>query len=453
VLPESEEELAYYSIGQLAELLRTQKITSERLTRIYLKRLKKYGPKLECIITLTEDLALKQSRTADKEITQGKYRGMLHGIPYGIKDLLATKGIRTTWGSRAHTNQVIDETATVVRRLENAGAVLLGKLTLGSLAMGDEWYDGKTRCPWDTDKGSSGSSAGSAAATAAGLVGFAIGSETHGSIISPCTQCGVTGLRPTFGRVSRHGAMTLSWTMDKLGPICRTVEDCAIVLNTIYGPDDKDPSVRDISFSYAPEIDLTSLRIGYLKTAFDTNGVEEVTDSMRNNLTSLDVLKKLGATLIPIELPELPVDALTIILSAEASAAFDSFVREGKEDLLKMQENYSWPNAFRKSRFIPAVEYIQANRIRYKLMQEMAELMKTIDQYVAPSFDGNLLLTNLTGHPSIVVPNGFNKNGIPTSITFTGRLYDEGRLLAAAKQVQDATEWHVKHPDLIIIPK
>jgi Asp-tRNA(Asn)/Glu-tRNA(Gln) amidotransferase A subunit family amidase len=448
VLPASEEELAYYSIGQLAELLRTKKVTSEKLTRLYLARLKKYGPKLKCVITLTEDLTLKQARAADKEIQAGHYRGLLHGIPYGVKDLLATKGIRTTWGSQAHTNQVVDTTATVIERLEEAGAVMTAKLTLGALAMGDEWYGGKTRCPWDTEKGSSGSSAGSAAATAAGLVPFAIGSETHGSIISPCTQCGITGLRPTFGRISRYGAMALSWTMDKLGPICRNVEDCAIVLNVLNGPDNRDPSVQDISFSYALDIDLSSLRIGYIKSAFETNDVEKVTDSMRNNCASLDALNKLDIQLIPIELPELPINALKIILSAETSAAFDAFVREGTEDQLRMQEDYSWPNAFRKSRFIPAVEYIRANRIRYKLMQEMAELMKTIDVYVTPSFDDNLLLTNLTGHPSIVVPNGFDKDGIPTSISFTGQLYDEGRLLSVAKQYQDATGWHLKHPEL-----
>ncbi len=448
VNPVTEEECAYYTIGQLAELIRTRKITVESLTKLYLKRLKKYGPGLECVITILEDRAMQQARQADLEIANGKYRGLLHGIPYGVKDLLALKGTVTTWGSAAHTNQIIDETATVITRLDKAGAILTAKLTLGSLAMGDIWYGGMTRCPWNRKEGSSGSSAGSAAATAAGLLPFAIGSETWGSIISPCARCGITGLRPTFGRISRHGAMTLSWTMDKLGPICRNAEDCAIVLRALNGPDGLDPSVQDIPFSYSPNIDFSSLRIGYLQSAFNTNTPDTLTASMSNDRAVIDTLRELGARMIPIELPSLPVEALTVILDAEASAAFDDFVRAGREELLKKQESYSWPNAFRTSRFIPAVEYIRANRVRYQLMQKMDELMQTVDLYVAPSFDGNLLLTNLTGHPSVVIPNGFDDKSMPTSISFTGRLYDEGTLLAVAKKYQDATGWHLKHPDL-----
>jgi Asp-tRNA(Asn)/Glu-tRNA(Gln) amidotransferase A subunit family amidase len=443
-IPANLDELAFYSVGQLSKLIQSRKITSEQLTRMYLDRLKRYGPKLECVITLTESLAIGQAKRADLEIAAGKYRGPLHGIPYGAKDLLATKGIRTTWGSVPYKDQVIDEDATVIRRLEEAGAVLLAKLTMGELAWGDVWYGGMTRNPWNPKQGSSGSSAGSAAATSAGLVAFAIGTETWGSIVSPSTRCGVTGLRPTYGRVSRKGAMALSWSMDKIGPICRTVEDCAVVFNAIYGPDGDDQTVYDIPFNYEPSVDLTTLRIGYLKNDFDS-----VKANKANNDSTLAVLQRLGAKLIPLELPNLPVNSLSIILSAEAGAAFDELTRSGKDDLLVRQIKNSWPNVFRLSRFIPAVEYIEANRVRYVLIQEMAKMMKDIDVYVAPSFQGNnLLLTNLTGHPCVVLPNGFSKEGAPTSISFIGRLFDEGQLLAVAKAYQDATDFHLKHPQL-----
>lgn len=443
-VPDNFDDLAFYSVGQLGELIRTKKITSEQLTRMYLSRLKKYGPKLECVITLNEDGALRQAKRADTEIAAGKYRGPLHGIPYGAKDLLATKGIRTTWGSVAYKDQMIDEDATVIQRLENAGAVLVAKLTMGELAWGDVWYGGKTRNPWDYEQGSSGSSAGSASSTAAGLVGFSIGTETWGSIVSPSTRCGTTGLRPTYGRVSRHGAMALSWSMDKIGPICRTVEDCALVFAAIYGPDGKDQTVYDVPFNYNPAIKLGNLRIGYLKSDFDS-----VKEGKEFNDQALSVLRKLGASLVPIELPQYPVNDLSIILTAEAGAAFDELTRSGKDDLLVRQIKDAWPNVFRLSRFIPAVEYIQANRIRNLLIQDMASLMKDVDMYVAPSFQGdNLLLTNLTGHPCVVVPNGFSDKGTPTSITFMGRLFGEALLLAVAKQYQDATDFHLKHPTL-----
>jgi len=436
-----DEDLAFYSIGQLAQLIRTRKITSEQLTRLFLGRLKAYGPKLECVITLTESLALVQAKRADAEIAAGSYRGPLHGIPYGAKDLLAAKGYRATWGSVPYKEQFIDEDATVIKRLEQAGAVLVAKLTLGELAWGDVWFGGMTRNPWNLQQGSSGSSAGSAAATAAGLVAFAIGSETWGSIVSPSTRCGTTGLRPTYGRVSRKGAMALSWSMDKLGPICRTVEDCAIVFNAIYGPDGDDQTVYDVPFNYRPDIRLTSLRIGYLKTEFDS-----VKSNKANSDSTLAVLRRLGAKLIPIELPHYPINDLSIILSAEAGAAFDELTRSGKDDLLVRQIKDAWPNVFRLSRFIPAVEYIQANRIRTLIIQDMAQIMKDVDLYVTPSFGDNLLLTNLTGHPCVVLPNGFNDRGSPTSISFIGRLFDEATLLAAAKQYQDATGFHLKHP-------
>ena len=443
-MPKNIEDLAFSSVGQLAALVRARKVTSEQLTVMYLNRLKKYGPKLECTITLTEELAMKQARQADQEIAKGKYRGPLHGIPFGVKDLLSVKGYRTTWGSVPYKDQVIDEDATVVKRLEDAGAVLVVKFTMGELAMGDVWFGGRTRNPWNYKQGSSGSSAGSASATAAGLVGFAIGTETLGSIVSPSTRCGTTGLRPTYGRVSRTGAMALSWSMDKIGPICRTTEDCALVFNAIYGPDGKDQTVYDAPFNYDPKVDWKKLRIGYLKMEFDSVRFNKaISDSV------LFVLRRLGATLIPIELPKQSVDGLSIILEAEAAAAFDELTRSGKDDLMVRQNQGAWPNSFRSSRFIPAVEYIQANRIRYLVIQEMQKLMKDIDVYVAPSFGGsNLLLTNLTGNPCVVLPDGFSKEGTPTSISFIGQLFGEAKLLAVAKAYQDATDFHLRHPKL-----
>jgi Asp-tRNA(Asn)/Glu-tRNA(Gln) amidotransferase A subunit family amidase len=414
------------------------------LTRLYLERLKRYGPKLECVITLTEDLALKQAKSADAEIAKGKYRGPLHGIPYGAKDLLAAKGYKTTWGSVPYKDQVIDEDATVIKRLEEAGAVLVAKLTMGELAWGDVWYGGMTRNPWNYKQGSSGSSAGSASATAAGLVGFSIGTETWGSIVSPSTRCGTTGLRPTYGRVSRAGAMALSWSMDKIGPICRTAEDCALVFNAIYGPDGKDQTLYDVPFNFDPKIDLRRIRIGYLKMEFDSAKANKA-----SNDSVLNVLGRLGANLVPIELPKYPTGDLSLILSAEAAAAFDDLTRSGRDDLLVRQIKNAWPNAFRTARFIPAVEYIQANRVRYMVIQDMQKLMEGIDLYVAPSFGGdNLLLTNLTGHPCVVLPNGFTKEGTPTSMSFIGRLFGEAKLLAVAKMYQEATDFHLKHPKL-----
>lgn len=442
-VPANLEDLAFASVRELGELIRTRKVTSEQLTRMYLGRLKKYGPKLECVVTLTEELAMEQARKADREIAAGNYRGPLHGIPYGAKDLLSTRKYRTTWGATPYKDQMIDEDATVIRKLEEAGAVLVAKLTLGALAWGDVWFGGMTRNPWNYKQGSSGSSAGSAAATAAGLVAFAIGTETWGSIVSPSTRCGTTGLRPTYGRVSRTGAMALSWSMDKIGPICRTVEDCAIVFRAIIGPDGKDLTLHDVPFNYAPDVDLKKLRIGFLKAEFDSaRGTKASNDSV------LAVLRRLGATLIPIELPKgLPVNDLTIILSAEAGAAFDDLTRSNRDDLLVRQIKNAWPNVFRGSRFIPAVEYLQANRIRSIVIQEMQKLMKDIDVYVAPSFGGdNLLRTNLTGHPCVVLPHGFTSEGTPTSISFIGQLFGEAKLLAVAKKFQDATDYHLKHP-------
>jgi len=443
-VPEDFEDLAFYPVTVLARFIQMRKITSVELTNLYLDRLKKYGPQLECVITLTEDLALEQAKKADEEINSGHYRGPLHGIPWGAKDLLATKGIRTTWGAMPYKDQIFDEDATVVKRLEEAGAVLVAKLTMGALAMGDVWYGGKTKNPWNLEQGSSGSSAGSAAATSAGLVAFAIGTETLGSIVSPVTRCGVTGLRPSYGRVSRYGAMALSWSMDKIGPICRTVEDCALVFHAICGPDGKDLTVVNVPFGWDPSSDLQNIRVGYLTKAF-----EQKSRTKKNDQETLNVLHSLGIELIPFELPEFPARAISFVLNAEAAAAFDELTRNGKDDLLVRQGRGAWPNTFRQARFIPAVEYIQANRLRTLLMQKMAEQMNKIDLFVTPSYGGNsLLITNLTGHPTVVVPNGFDEKGSPTSISFIGKLFGEEKALRVAKAYQDATDFHLTHPKL-----
>ena len=443
-MPSKIEDLIYYSVGELSYLIKTKKVSSLELTKMFLDRLKKYGPKLHSVITLTEELALMQAKKADEEISKGKYRGMLHGIPFGVKDLLTTKDYRTTWGAAPFKEQMIDKDATVIKKLEDAGAVLCAKLSMGELAMDDVWFGGTTRNPWDTTKGSSGSSAGSASSVSAGLLPFAIGTETWGFIISPSTVCGVTGLRPSYGRVSRAGAMALSWSMDKIGLLCRNAEDLAIVFNVICGTDGKDQTLYDVPFNYNSKIDFKKLKIGYLKTDFAKKYSFHQNDSL-----ALKNLESLGVQLIPIELPDVAVNDIQIILTAEAGAAFDELTRSNKDDLLARQFKGAWPNIFRASRFIPAVEYINANRIRYLLIQEMQKLMEKVDLYLAPSLEGNnLLLTNLTGHPSVVVPTGFTKKGALTSITFTGRLFGEGKIIAVAKAFQDVTDYHKKHPKL-----
>ncbi|HEX9739254.1 MAG TPA: amidase [Ignavibacteriaceae bacterium] len=441
-IPADKRELAFYSIGELAELIRTTAITSTELTKYFLERLKKYNPVLHCVITITEERALEQAKLMDDEIAAGKYRGLLHGIPFGAKDLLSTKDYKTTWGATPFKDQLIEEDAAIITKLEDAGAVLCAKLTMGALAWGDVWFGGMTRNPWDTTKGSSGSSAGSASSVSAGLLPFAIGTETWGSIVSPSTVCGTTGLRPSYGRVSRTGAMALSWSMDKIGPICRSAEDLAIVFNAIYGPDGIDQTLYDVPFNYTPEINLQNLKVGYLKDDFDSVYNFHLNDSL-----ALAKLKEIGVNLIPVNLPDIPVNDLSFILSSEAAAAFDELTRSNRDDLLVRQIKNAWPNEFRSSRFIPAVEYINANRVRFLLIQEMEMLMRDIDLYIAPSWEGdNLLLTNLTGHPCVVLPNGFSDSGTPTSITFIGKLFDEGKLIAFAKAYQDATGFHKKHP-------
>ena len=444
-LPENDTELAFYTIAQLSVLVRDKKVTSTKLTKLYLDRLKKFGDTLECVVTLLEDRALEQAARADEEIAAGNYRGLLHGIPYGIKDLFTLEGYKTTWGAMAYKDQMLGNSATVIHKLDEAGAVLLVKLTLGALAMGDVWYGGKTRNPWNPEQGSSGSSAGSGAATAAGLVAFAIGTETLGSIVSPSTRNGVTGLRPTFGRVSRTGAMALSWTMGKAGPMCRSAQDCAIVLNAIYGPDGMDQAVINAAFNYNADLDIGSLKIGYLKDLFERKYSNRSNDSI-----TLRVFHELGIHPEPVSLPEnLPYNAMLMILAAESAAAFDEFTRSNNDDLLVRQDKSAWPSFFRGARFIPAVEYIQANRIRYLLIEKMNALFQKYDAIITPSFGGpQLLATNLTGHPAVVLPNGFNEKGSPTSFSIIGRLFQEGTILVIANAYQQATAFETMKPPL-----
>jgi Asp-tRNA(Asn)/Glu-tRNA(Gln) amidotransferase A subunit family amidase len=447
-MPANRNELAFYSIPQLASLIKNKKISSLELTRFFIDRLKKYSDTLECLVTLTEDLALKQAKTADSLLAKGKYLGMLHGIPYGLKDLFAVKGYRTTWGAAPYKDQVLETDAYVYTKLREAGAVLVAKLTLGALAQGDYWFGGRTRSPWNLERGSSGSSAGSASATVAGLVPFAIGTETWGSIISPSTACGASGLRPTFGSISRSGAMTLSWSLDKAGPIGRSAEDAAIVFAQIRGTDDADGLPAPLPFTYNPTSDVKKLKIGYAKNYFDRM------DSTRNEWKVLETFRKMGIEPQPMTFPDdstvWPFDIMGIVIGAECAAAFDEFTRTGLDDQMTRQNRNDWPNTFRTSRMIPAVEYINANRHRAKLTQVIIKAMSEFDVIITPSFGGNqVAITNLTGHPAICVPAGFDKRtGLPTSITFLGNLWGEAQILQAAKAFQDATEWEDIRPTL-----
>jgi len=443
-LPVNINDLAFYSVAEHSSLIKNKKITSVELTEFYINRIEKYNEQLFAVVTITKERALEQAKIMDLELASGKYRGPLHGIPYGAKDLFAVEGYKTTWGATPFKDQVINETATVVQKLDEAGAILIAKTTLGALASGDVWFGGRTRSPWDLNQGSSGSSAGSASGTAAGLFPFSIGTETLGSIVSPSTRNGATGLRPTYGRVSRTGAMALSWTMDKVGPITRNVEDLAIVFNAIYGKDGIDQTLIDLPFNYNSELDIKTLKIGYLKSAFDRDR-----NSKERDNEVLNVLKELGVELIPIELPDFDVNALRIILTAEAAAAFDQLTLSNEDDMMVRQSPGAWPNLFRSARFTPAVEYINANRARFQLIQEMEKLMQEVDVYITPSFGGsNLITTNLTSHPTVVLPNGFDDRGRPTSITFMGDLFDEATVLSVAKAYQEATDHHKKHPPL-----
>ncbi len=490
------EALAFASVRELAEMVRTKRVSSMDLTLMYLERLKRYDPALKFLVTLTEERAFAQAKKADDEIAAGKYRGPLHGLPWGAKDLLATKGYRTTWGAGGFESQMLDEDATVVKRLDEVGAVLVAKLTLGALALGDVWFGGITRNPWNTNQGSSGSSAGPASATAAGCVAFSIGSETLGSISSPSTRCGCTGLRPTFGLVPRTGAMALSWSMDKLGPICRTVEDCALVLDAIQGRDGMDRSVQPAAFNWDANLDWKKLRVGYLKAAFERKpdepqpaakeeppatpeeqkkreerkkrreaGRARAEYDRKFNDAALVKLRQMGVNLIPVEMPKFPYDAMVTMLTAESAAAFDELTRTGKDKLLTSQKDFDWPNTFRTARFIPAVEYIQAARARRMAMDAVAKVFQDLDVIVAPTSGEQLVITNLTGHPAVILPNGLRGNdapkypvddpsefqngggpGTPASLTFLGRLYGEAALLAFARAYQEATGFHLLHP-------
>jgi Asp-tRNA(Asn)/Glu-tRNA(Gln) amidotransferase A subunit family amidase len=490
------EELAFLTVRELAELVRTKRVSSTTLTKMYLARLKRFDPQLHCVITLTEERALKQAAAMDAEIAAGKYRGPLHGIPWGGKDLLAVKGYPTTWGAAGFETQTFDEDAEVVKRLDAAGAVLIAKLAMGALAQGDLWFGARCRNPWNTKQGSSGSSAGSASATAAGCVGFSIGTETLGSISSPSTRCGCSGLRPTYGLVPRTGAMALSWTMDKIGPICRAVEDCAMVLSAIYGPDGHDLAVKPAAMNWDAAFDWKKLRVGYIKTAFDAPAMPEMkapvggsdeemaayirrVERMKGQMArgaydlkyataALDVIRtKMGVTLIPVEMPKFPFGSITAVLQAEGAAAFDTLTRSGRDKLLTGQMPGDWPNTFRVARFYSAVDYIQAMRARTLAIAAMDELFKTVDVIVTPSQGVQLTATNLTGQPAVIVPNGIRGDdapaspdqgdgalqnnggpGTPVSLTFLGGLYSDARVAAFARAYQEATGFHKLHPKI-----
>jgi len=482
-VPANLEDLCYATARDLGELVRTKKVSSVALTEMYLHRLTRLDPQLHAVVTLTTDRAMAQARDADRSLAAGTYHGPLHGLPWGAKDLLAVKGYPTTWGAGGFEHQMLDEDATVVQRLDRAGAVLIAKLTLGALAMGDHWFGGITRNPWRLEQGSSGSSAGPASATAAGCVAFSIGSETLGSIASPSTRCGVTGLRPTFGAVPRTGAMALSWSMDKLGPICRSVEDCAIVLAAIAGPDGHDRTVRDVAFNWDAGLDWRRLRVGVLASDFevaapigpppDTTAAGRQRAELARQHTAYDrqyeqaalaAIAAMGVTATPVTLPALPWQAMTPLLQVEAAAAFDELTRSGRDALLTEQGPSDWPNTFRAARFIPAVEYVQANRARMAAIEAMATVMAPFDVIIAPSLSTQLLVTNLTGHPAVIVPNGLRGSdappyvagqgggyggpGTPVSLTFIGPLHGEAALLAFARAYQEQTGFHHAHPTL-----
>jgi Asp-tRNA(Asn)/Glu-tRNA(Gln) amidotransferase A subunit family amidase len=454
------EELAFWPVTHLAALVRARKVSSLELTQLFLARLRRHNPQLNCVVSFCDERALRQARAADAEIAAGKYRGPLHGIPWGCKDIIAVKGYRTTWGSGAYEQQVIDEDATVVRLLDEAGAVMIAKLTTGELAGGDQWFGGRTNNPWNLEEGASGSSAGPGSAVTAGCVPFALGTETSGSILSPSARCGATGLRPTFGRVSRHGAMALSWTQDRIGPICRFVEDCATVLAAIARPDDLDLSVSELPFNYDARLPLKSLRVGYLVDAFAD--ADRLPEWIANDTRSLATLRGLGIELVPLAVPDFPAEVLNI--SVEAAVFFDELLRSGQYRRLTAA---SKADRFRISRFVPAVEYLQSQRLRSRMMQQLAAATAAVDVYLAPSTGGNprppggdnaprtqnrtqqhFQMANLACYPGLALPNGFAASGSPTSITFMARPFGEGALLAVAKAYQDATDFNRRKPPL-----
>jgi len=457
-VPKDETAIAFAPVGQLHDWLRRRKLTSAALTRLYLSRLEKIGPALECVVTLTKELARIQAAEADKEIRRGRMRGPLHGIPYGLKDLFDTRGIATTWGAEPYRGRVPPRDAVVVERLAAAGAVLCAKLSLGALAYGDIWFGGRTRNPWNRNEGSSGSSAGPAAATAAGLVGFAVGTETLGSIVSPSSRCGVAGLRPTFGRVARTGAMPLCWSLDKVGALGRTVEDCAMVLDAVHGRHDGDPASRTRAFAFDARRGARGRTVGYVPEWFE--GKQAASPDM----FALRKLAGLGARLVKIELPRLPFDALLPILLAEAAASFEPLTLTNQDDQLKWQDREAWPNTFRAARFISAVDLVQAERLRRQVMEAMGRLMATVDLLISPPNEELLVATNFTGHPSLTLRVGFverrTRSGpgdqqtgsgprfrVPRCLTLWGRLFDEGTLCEVGRDLERAIGvWHERPP-------
>ncbi len=441
-LPQRDVDIAFAPLIHLAAWIRQGILTSERLTRIYLDRLERYDSTLHCVVTLMREEALEQARRADKEIASGRYRGPLHGIPWGAKDLFDTSGVRTTWGAMPFKDRVPETDAYVVKKLADAGAVLVAKLTLGALAMGDVWFDDMTRNPFKTEQGSSGSSAGSAAATAAGLVSFALGTETLGSIVSPSMRCGTTGLRPTFGRVARSGAMALCWSLDKIGPICRSVEDTVLVLSAINGADDQDPSSRNHGFEYDGELDLRKLRVGYAPEWFAGKEYSE-------ERKVLETLLALGVKPVELDGFERSVRSLYTILGVEAAAAFESLTFDGRDERLVRQSDGAWPNLFRKAWFVPAVEYVQADRLRREVMEQMAKWMDQADVLISPSYAGELLIaTNFTGHPSLTLRSAMRDDGTPTGITLWGGLFEEGVLCAVGRALEESLDVWSRRPPL-----
>ena len=443
-LPANKNDLAFYSILELASLVKNKKISSVDLTKFFIDRLKKWGDTLESVITLTEDLAIQEATKADAEIRSGKYKGPLHGIPYGLKDLFAVKGYKTTFGSTPYKDQLIDENSFVYTRLKEAGAILCAKLSLGALAYNNKWFGGETKNPWNLQQGSSGSSAGSAASVVAGLLPFTIGTETLGSIVSPSTRCGATGLRPTFGTVSRSGAMVLCWSLDKIGPICRSAEDDAIVYYYIKGTDGKDPGAIDHAFNYNP-----SKKIGQLKIAYVENYFKRLAKDAPE-WKVIETYRAMGAKIDSINFPDsvmYPANLITPILYGESAAAFDELTRTNRDDLIERQDRDFWPNTWRAARLLPAVEYINANRHRYTLTQNFQEFIKAYDVVIFPTFmRSQLAITNLTGNPAVVMPIGFGRQGQPLSITLIGKLYDEASILEAARHYQNKTSHHKQHP-------
>ena len=456
-LPKNDADVAYAPVTHLSRWIETKQITSERLTNIYLDRIAKYDGKLRCVITLTRELALQQARQADKEIAAGKYRGPLHGIPYGVKDLLDTANIRTTYGAEPFRDRVPKEDSAVVKKLNAAGAVLIAKLSLGALALNDIWFGGQTMNPWNLDEGASGSSAGPGAATSAALVAFAIGSETGGSIVSPSMRCGVTGLRPTFGRVARTGAMTLCWSLDKLGPMTRSIEDAMLVLQAISGPDAGDVGSVPSKLDFDANANARGLRLGYFP-----NWMKEppATDVDRNALT---VAEKLGMRLVEVSIPDWPYGSLNTILFAESAASFEEITLDHKIDQLKMQVPDAWPNTFRQSRFLSAVDFVQADRLRRMVAEEMRRLFEQVDVLLVPSLrDEMLTISNQTGHPSLTFRTGFVEvsearsdwapdpanplpkfsppRRVPHGITLIGKLFDEGTVARAGMAIESAVK-------------